>query len=151
RISAITNGTLYQNDGTTQINNGDYITFAQGNTSGGVKFLPASNTNTSGSFTVKSSQNVTSVAAQSGTATSTITITPVGDTPTVENITTLEDTLSGAILISRNASPYTTLFRSRISAITNGTLYQNDGTTQINNGDYITFAQGNTSGGVKFL
>ena len=40
-----------------------------------------------------------SLAAQSGKATSTITVTPVGETPQVASITTTEDTQSGAIEI----------------------------------------------------
>ena len=80
RISGITNGTLYQNDGATQINDGDYITVAQGQA--GLKFTPSANSNANGSFGVESSENGTSVAAQSGTATSTITVTPVNDAPT---------------------------------------------------------------------
>ena len=43
-----------------------------------------------GSFDVESSENGTSVATQSGIATSTITVTPVGDTPQAADITTLE-------------------------------------------------------------
>ena len=146
RISGITNGTLYQNDGATQINDGEYITVAQGQA--GLKFTPSADTNANGSFNVQSSEDGTSVAAQSGTATSTITVTPVGDTPQVANITTFEDTQSGGIAVTRNSNDGTEVTYFRISGITNGTLYQNDGATQINDGDYITVAQGQA--GLKF-
>ena len=53
KITGISNGTLYQNDGTTQITNGTFITFAQGNA--GLKFTPTANFNGSGSFTVQAS------------------------------------------------------------------------------------------------
>ena len=146
KISNITGGTLYQNDGVTQINAGDYITFAEGNA--GLKFTPDANSNSNGSFDVESSENGLSVAAQSAAATSTITVTPVGDTPQAADITTLEDTQSGAIVLNRNANDGTEVTHFKISNITGGTLYQNDGVTQINAGDYITFAEGNA--GLKF-
>ena len=38
KITGITNGTLYQNDGTTPITNSTFITFAEGNA--GLKFTP---------------------------------------------------------------------------------------------------------------
>ncbi len=88
------------------------------------------------------------MAAQSGAATSTITVTPVGDTPTAANITTLEDTQSGAIVLGRNANDGAEVTHFRVSSITGGSLFQNDGTTPINDGDYITFAEGQA--GVKF-
>jgi uncharacterized delta-60 repeat protein len=147
KITGITGGALFQNDGTTPITNGDYVTYAQAQS--GVKFLPATNSIVPGHFDVESSQDGTSIAAQSGKATSTITVTPVGDTPLVSDITTLEDTLSGAIVINRNAADGTEVTHFKISSITGGTLLQNNGTTPITNGDYITFAQAQS--GVKFL
>ena len=133
-------------DGTTVINNNDYITYAQAQA--GVKFTPDANSNTAGSFDVESSEDGTTVAAQSSAATSTITVTPVGDTPQVANITTLEDTQSGAIVINRNANDGAEVTHFKISNISGGTLYKNDGTTVITAGSYITFADANA--GLKF-
>ncbi len=146
RVSGISNGTLYQVDGTTAISNGDYITYAQGQA--GLRFTPDLHTNLAGNFSVQSSEDGTSVAAQSGVATSTITVTPVGDTPVVADITTVEDTQSGLIVLDRAAVDSTEVSHFRISGITNGTLYQADGTTAISNGDYITVAQGQA--GLRF-
>ena len=89
---------LYQADGTTVVAADSYITFAQAQA--GLKFTPATDNDTTGSFDVQSSENGTSVAAQSGSVTSTITVTPVGDTPQVADITTLEEAQSGAIVIN---------------------------------------------------
>ena len=74
----------------------------------------------------------------SGSSTSTISVTPVGDTPLVADVTTVEDTQSGLILLQRNAVDGPEVTHFRISAISNGTLFQADGTTAISNGDYIT-------------
>ena len=73
QITNITNGTLFKNNGTTQINNNDFITFAEGNQ--GLKFTPALNSNTNGSFDVQASLNNTAGGLGGGTATATITIT----------------------------------------------------------------------------
>ena len=72
KISGITNGTLYLADGLTQIDNGDYITAEQG--LAGLKFTPAAGSTADGSFNVESSEDGVSVSAQSGMATSTITV-----------------------------------------------------------------------------
>jgi len=146
RISNISGGTLYHSDGATVINDGDYITYAEGNA--GLKFTPSANATAAGSFDVESSQDGAAVAAQSGVATSTITITPVGDTPVAPSLVTPEDIQSGAIVLDRHATDGPEVTHFRISNISGGTLYQNDGTTVINNGDYITYAEGNA--GLKF-
>ncbi|MAE63431.1 MAG: hypothetical protein CMJ18_04095 [Phycisphaeraceae bacterium] len=146
RVSNITGGSLFQNDGTTPINDGDYITFAEGQD--GVKFVSSANSNAAGSFDVEASEDGSAVAAQSGTATSTITVTPVGDTPTAASITTVEDAQSGAIALDRHASDGAEVTHFRISNITNGSLFQNDGTTPISDGVYITVAEGQA--GLRF-
>jgi hypothetical protein len=57
QITNITGGTLYLNDGVTQLTNGQFITVAQG--AAGLKFTPAANSLTSGSFTVQASTSAT--------------------------------------------------------------------------------------------
>ena len=79
----------------------------------------------------------------------TITVNPVADTPSVTNATTNEDTqTTSGLVISRNAADGAEVTHFKITGITNGTLYKNDGTTQITNGTFITFAEGNA--GLKF-
>jgi hypothetical protein len=146
RISNITGGTLYHTDGSTVIADGAYITVAEGNT--GLKFTPVPDATTPGSFNVGSSEDGSTVAAQSGVATSTITITPVGDTPQAASIVTLEDTQSGAIVLDRNINDGAEVTHFRISNIVGGTLYHSDGLTVVNAGDFITLAQGQA--GLKF-
>src|SRR5205823_6523694 len=84
-----------------------------------------------------------------GFATASITVNLVADTPGVTNATTNEDvqTTSG-LVVSRNAADGAEVTHFEITAITNGTLFLNDGTTPINDGDFITFAQANA--GLKF-
>ncbi len=74
RISGITNGSLYLADGVTEIHDGDFITYTQGQA--GVRFTPDSDADGNGSFGVESSENGSTVSAQSGVAHSTITTTP---------------------------------------------------------------------------
>src|SRR5256885_12124567 len=73
KITGITGGTLFKNNGTTQINNGDFITFAEGNA--GLKFTPGT---TNGSFTVQASLSASDAGLGGGTVTATITVNAVG-------------------------------------------------------------------------
>jgi hypothetical protein len=79
-----------------------------------------------------------------------INVTAVADTPSVapNPATTNEDTQTSALVISRNANDSTEVTNFKITNIVHGTLFQNDGTTPISTGDFITFAQGNA--GLKF-
>ena len=71
------------------------------------------------------------------------------DTPTVTGAVTAEDTQSASgLVIDRNATDGLETTHFKITNIVNGTLYKNDGITIINNGDFITFAEGNL--GLKF-
>src|SRR6185436_16632523 len=97
KITAISGGTLYKNDGTTQITNGTFLTFAEGNA--GLKFTPSSNSITSGSFSVQASTSGVDGGLGGSTASATITITPIADTPSVTSATTNEDTQSNSGLV----------------------------------------------------
>jgi hypothetical protein len=81
KITNITNGTLFKNNGTTQINNNDFITYAEGNA--GLKFTPTANSTATGSFTAQGSSDNAGLGLSTGT-TATITVNK-GDTTT--NIT----------------------------------------------------------------
>ena len=148
KITGITNGTLFQNDGTTAINNGDFITFAQGNA--GLKFTPGRQLLRQRQLPRPGvdQQRRRRPGRQHGRRRR-ITVNPVADTPSVTNATTNEDTqTTSGLVISRNAADGAEVTHFKITGITNGTLFQNDGTTAINNGDFITFAEGNA--GLKF-
>jgi hypothetical protein len=89
KITAISNGSLFQADGITSINDNDFLTVAQG--AAGVRFTPASTIN--GSFSVEASEDGTTVAAQSGVAVSLITI----NLPTPPTIITPVDPVTPAV------------------------------------------------------
>jgi CSLREA domain-containing protein len=147
KITNITNGTLFKNDGTTAIANNDFITFAEGQA--GLKFTPTANSFANGSFQVQGATDSSGGGLSSGSATATITVNPVADTPSVTNAATVENTqtISG-LVISRNTADGAEVTHFKITSITNGTLFKNDGTTVIANNDFITFAEGNA--GLKF-
>ena len=95
------------------------------------------------------SNNGGSSAFSTATDTASLVINPVADTPSVTNATTNEDTQStSGLVISRNAADGAEVTNFKITGITNGTLYLNDGTTAISNGSFISFVQGNA--GLKF-
>jgi len=150
KITSITNGRLFKNNGTTQINNGDFITFTEGNA--GLKFTPAANlfspSTTPFSFDVQAATDGTG-SGLSLPATATITVTPIADTPLVTPATTTINTqTTSGLVISRNAVDSTEVTHFKITNITNGTLFKSDGTTQLTNNQFITFTEGNA--GLKF-
>src|SRR5262249_19612058 len=115
----------------------------------GLKFTPAANSIANGSFQVYAGTDNAGGGLSTNFATATITVSAVGDPPTITPTTTNEDTQStSGLVITKNAvdGPEITFFK--ITNITNGTLFQNNGTTQINNGDFITVAQ--AGAGLKF-
>ena len=130
KITGITNGTLFQNDGVTPIPNDTFITVAQGNA--GLRFTPAPNFFGTGSFNVQASRTNTDAGLGGSVATATITVNPVADTPSVTSATTNEDTqTTSGLVISRNPADGAEVTHFKITGITNGTLFQNDGVTPI--------------------
>nr|WP_320051339.1 DUF4347 domain-containing protein [uncultured Desulfuromonas sp.] len=94
------------------------------------------------------SDDTTAKVAEAGVSLGT-TITPIGDTPSVTNAATDEDVqTSSGLVVSRSAVDGAEVTHFKITNISGGTLYKNDGTTQISNGDFITFAEGQV--GLKF-
>ncbi len=90
-----------------------------------------------------------SSAFSTATDSASLVVNPVADTPAVSNATTNEDTQSSSgLVISRNAADGAEVTHFKVTGISNGTLYKNDGTTPITSGAFITFAEGNA--GLKF-
>ena len=147
KITNVTGGTLFLNNGTTMISNGTFITFAQANA--GLKFTPSLNSITTGHFTVQASTSNVESGLSSSTVTANITVNPVADTPSVTPATTQVNvqTTTG-LVIGRNTVDGAEVTHFKITGITGGTLFQNNGTTSISDGDFITFAQANA--GLKF-
>jgi Fibronectin type III domain len=141
QITGVTGGTLYQNNGTTAIANGSFITVAQG--LAGLKFTPTTNSVTNGSFIVQESNN--NVAGLSGpSAKATITIIALAAPKVTSAATTVNtQTTSGLVITSSTGAGF-----FQITSISGGTLYQNNGFTQITSGSIITAAQG--LAGLKF-
>lgn len=132
-------------------------------TSTNLTLVPSSNLVLGGSGTSRTLV-VTPAANQSGTLLLTVevsdgsvtttqtfllTVNPVADTPSVTNATTNEDnqTTSG-LVISRNAVDGAEVTHFKITNLTNGTLFLNDGVTPVANNSFLTFAQANA--GLKF-
>jgi len=149
KITGITNGTLFKSSG-PQIFNGDFITSGEGNA--GLRFTPAANLfspSTTFNFQVQGATSTSGAGLSSGFATATITVNAVADTPSVTNATTIVNTqTTSGLVITRNAADGPEVTNFKITGITNGTLFKNDGMSQITNGQFITVAEGNA--GLKF-
>ena len=123
------------------------INYAQGSSTGTLLFSPASNK--FGSATITVTLDNGSPENNLFSRELLVKVEPVADTPSVTKATTTRDkqTQSG-LVISRNPVDGAEVTHFKITAITSGTLYQNNGTTPITNNSFITFAQGNA--GLKF-
>src|SRR2546428_2023013 len=120
---------------------------------GNVVFTPTADYNGAASFqyTVEDNGTTNGVADPKTSAPATVSfnITAVADTPSVTNATTNANTqTTSGLVISRNPADGPEVTHFRVTGITGGTLFKNNGTTVINNGDFITFAEGNA--GLKF-
>jgi len=88
-------------------------------------------------------------AVASNVQSSTVGVVSVADTPTVSNSVTTVNTISTTgLVIQRNVGDGSDVAYFKITAITAGNLYQDNGTTLIQNNDFITFAQANA--GLRF-
>jgi uncharacterized repeat protein (TIGR01451 family) len=120
---------------------------------GDVVFTPTPNFNGPASFdyTVEDNGTTDGVADPKTSSTATVTFanSAVADTPSVTNATTNANTqTTSGLVISRNPADGAEVTHFKITNITGGSLFKNDGVTPINNGDFITFAEGNA--GLKF-
>jgi hypothetical protein len=117
----------------------------------GLSFGPTANFNGAATLTITTNDqgNTGGGGAKSDMDTVTINITPVADTPSVTNATTQEDTQTTAgLVITRNTADDDEVTHYKITGITNGTLFLNDGTTPVSNGGFVTVAQG--AAGLRF-
>jgi VCBS repeat-containing protein len=147
KISNITSGRLFLNDGRTAIQNGDFISAAQG--ASGLKFTPALNFNGDASFQVRASTSDADAGLGGAAVTASITVSAVADTPSVTGASTSEDVQSSSgLVITPDVADGASVTHFKILSITNGKLFLADGTTEIENNSFITAAQG--LGGLKF-
>ncbi len=152
QITAIRGGMLFHNDGSTVIGENDFITLAEG--AAGLKFLPDAdlhdaNTPAGFGFTVQAAVSADVVDLRGDPVVTDITVNPVADLPSVTGATTIvnEQTTDGLVL-TVNPVDGSEVTHFRISNISNGSLFQNDGVTPITDGGFITIAQGGS--GLKF-
>src|SRR5262249_48561542 len=118
-----------------------------------VEFTPAANFSGPASFDYTVQDNGTTNGVNDfKTAVGHVTfpVAPIADTPTASPnpASTNEDTQTSGIVIDRNAADGTEVAFFQVLNLTNGSLFQNDGTTPITNNAFITYAQGHA--GLKF-
>ncbi len=112
---------------------------------GSFSYTPNADFHGTDSFSYRASDGI----AQSTPATVTISVSPVADTPSVTGATTDEDTQSSTgLVITRNPADGAEVTHFKITAISNGSLFQKDGTTPIVAGSFISFAEANA--GLRF-
>ena len=141
KIGNVVGGQVFKHDGTTQIPINSFITFEEGNA--GLKFTPSSNNWGGLTFEVYSSTSNSDAGVGGNFARPFITVIPLGDTPSVTTATTNKNTQSRfGLKRTRNPADGIEASHLKITNIQNGTLFKQDGTTQINAGDFVTFEEG---------
>jgi type VI secretion system protein ImpB len=161
QITAITGGKLFKNDGTTEIKDGDatsFIKVVEGKQ--GLKFKPTDATTSVCNFTIQASKSgvagglipnalttakITNKAASSPGSNS----TPVSPgAPVVKGAETTANTPATIKITPSGAAPGNDATHFKITLITDGKLFKNDGTTEIRNDAFVTVAEGKQ--GLKF-
>src|SRR5262249_28713671 len=139
--------TLFLADGSTQVSNNTFIAFADANA--GLKFTPSANFFGTGSFQVQASLSNSDSGLGGSVVTATITVNPVADTPSITNATTNEDVQSTSrLVVSRTTADRADVPSFKTPRSSDRTLFLTDGTTQVSDNTFITFAQANA--GLKF-
>ena len=101
KILDIFNGTLFKHDGVTPINANDVITAAEG--AEGLRFTPAPNYfGSNAGFAVIGAVDAAGTLNGASASGGFITVTPVADTPSIDNVLAPEDGISDVIHITRN-------------------------------------------------
>ena len=112
----------------------------------GLKFTPTTGSLATGSFNVEESTTNVVSGLSGATVAATINVTLAG--PSVTGAITTENTQTAFGLVITPGANDSTAAYFQITGITGGTLYQNNGTTPISSGSFITVAQGEA--GLKF-
>ena len=147
QITNIIGGSLFLNDGTTPVTDGQFITVAQG--AAGLKFTPTTGSQANGAFTIQESTTAGATGLIGAAATATITLLMPAGPPLVTDAETTENTQTAAGLVITPAPADTGLVKSfQITTISGGSLFLSDGVTPVTDGEFISVAQG--AAGLKF-
>jgi hypothetical protein len=104
----------------------------------GLRFTPALHSFETVDMTVTSTEG-----SNSATSNVTINVLPIAHTPTVTSTSTSQNQQTeNVVVITPSAADSSLAGYFQITSIINGSLFENDGVTPINNGDFITFSQG---------
>src|SRR5207248_2556651 len=135
-IPDVFHGMLFKHDGTTPIPPNTVITAAEG--AAGLRFTPDANFSGTANFIVFGVLDAAGKFNGSpGIGGGIVTVTPVADTPSMTNATTVVNTqTTSGLVVSRNAVDGAEVTHVRVTNITGGSLFQHDGTTPIVNGAF---------------
>jgi uncharacterized repeat protein (TIGR01451 family) len=118
----------------------------------GMSFNPTANYHGAASVQIVTDDqgNAGTGGAKTDTDSVSITVNPVADTPSVTSATTFVNTQTSTsdLVVTVNAADGAEVQFFKITNPQHGTVFKHDGTTQINDGDFITVAEGNA--GLRF-
>ena len=138
---------LFKSDGVTPIAPGAFITDAEG--AAGLRFSPVPQSFGVATIGVRASTSASDAGLGGSEATALVTIAPVADTPSITNaLTIVNQQTTNGLVITRSGVDGAEVTHFKVTAITGGTLFQNNGVTPIALDAFITAAQG--TAGLKF-
>jgi len=136
--------TVTASSGNEALINNITLNYTSPGNSGTLNYTPITNAHGTAVITVRVSDGVDEI-----TKSFTVTVNPIADTPGVTNASANEGSQNmDGLVITRNTNDGAEVTHFKITSITNGTLFLNNGTTAISNGGFITVGQG--TAGLKF-
>ena len=139
KITDIQNGRLFLGNETTEIFDGQFITAAQATS---LKFLSLENDYTDGSFNAQASVTADDSGLGGSVVTSNITINPVADAPIITIDSLNANPNVEGYIVNKNPVDGMEVTHFQITNITNGSVYLDDMSTMVSEGEFITIEQG---------
>jgi hypothetical protein len=145
RVANVQPGTVYRAAGVTPGADGYLGAFGPGGTAT-LQFMPDPDFFGTGSFDVQAATAASAGGLGGGAVAALVTVTPVADTPTATDATTDEDALTtSGLVVTRGAADGAEVTHFQVTGITGGALFLADGTTAVNEGDFVAFDSGGTA------
>lgn len=147
KIDRVTGGNVFLNDSVTPVADGGFVPIPQGTL--GLRFTPTPNFFGTATFRVRASTSASDTGLGTEAALASIEVEPVADTPSItDGVASQNQQTTSGLVVSRNPVDGLEVTHLYVTNITGGRLYFNNGTTLINNGDFINFTQ--ATAGLKF-
>jgi hypothetical protein len=148
KIDRVVGGTVLLNDGATPVLDGGFVTTTQ--SVFGLRFAPNPNFYGAASFRVRASTSASDAGVGTDGTIAFIEVQPVADTPSItDGVSSQNQATTSGLVVKRNPADGAEVTHLQITNITGGSLFINNGQTQVQEGDFVNFNQ--AIAGLKFV